>query len=61
MDMSRETREPVEVSPEAAQTVTALVRQAINGSTEEIMARLERLEEAMCSHAGDGNVSFGWD
>ena len=37
----------VQVAPEAIRAVTAIVRQAISGSSEELMARMERLEVAM--------------
>ena len=35
------------MAPETIRAVTAIVRQAINGSSEELMSRMERLEEAM--------------
>ena len=46
--MSQEGQENVvQVAAEAIRAVTAIVRQAISGSSEELMSRMERLEEAM--------------
>ena len=43
----QENENVVQVAPEAIRTVTAIVQQAISGSSEELMSRMERLEEVM--------------
>lgn len=54
-EMSKETEANVQVAPEAIRAVTAIIKQVISGQTEELMARMEHLEEAMSQQQQSGD------